>query len=204
MQAHSLTLNVVELSYGEGALFPPLSARIEPGELCVIEGSNGSGKSTLLKALAGLHRPTSGGVMYEDIPLTRHRDYPDCVLFLGHKRALRPKVSVRHNIAYWARLHGAAELADTAMHYFDLLPYADTPCAKLSSGWQERVALARLLAIPAPIWLLDEPLSHLDADGIALVHSIITSRLEQGGIVIMTSHHPMSGERIRTINIDNQ
>lgn len=202
MQANPLILESIELTRGGVTLFSPLSLTMLPGDLWAIHGDNGSGKSTLLKALAGLHPIHAGRALYGNMPIAGHPEYPACVTFLGHKRALRLSMSVEANIAHWARLYGTPELIDAALHYFDLEPYADTPCAMLSAGWRERVALARLIINPGPLWLLDEPMAHLDAEGISLVQSIIGTRLEQGGIVCVTSHHPIEGDRIKTINLN--
>lgn len=203
MQPDSLILSSVTLAQQGVPLCTGLSLRADPGDLWAIRGDNGSGKSTLLRAIAGLHPVQSGSISYGEHVLHKHPGYPSCVLYMGHKRALRPQWSVRDNILYWAQLHGAPELLAPALHYFDLEPYADTVCGKLSAGWQERVALARLITQPAPLWLLDEPLTHLDEAGHALVESIIAARMEQGGIVLMTSHYPLSGEKIKEININN-
>jgi len=73
--------------------------------------------------------------------------------------------------------------------------------SELSAGWQQRVALTRLITIPTGLWLLDEPMANLDAHGVSLLQALIQSRLEQGGIIVIATHMQLQGERVKAINI---
>ena len=122
-------------------------------------------------------------------------------LYIGHKRGLVPSMSVVDNVSFWAKASGHPELAAAAMHYFDLDDIPEASTGDLSAGWQQRVALTRLITIPKGIWLLDEPMANLDAEGIALLQSLIQSRLEQGGIILIATHAQLQGERVKVLNV---
>ena len=169
-------------------LFEAMAFTLMPGSLCHVRGANGMGKTTLLRILANLETPSDGGIHWNHAPLNGNDDYRDSVLYIGHRNALLPELSVLENIAFWARCYDTETLVDAALHYFQLKPFAALPASELSAGWQRRVALARLVAVPGKFWLLDEPFTHLDKAGIELVYTLIASRCNQQGIVVMASH----------------
>ncbi len=193
MKSNSITLNKLLITREGVALSRPITHTIEAGNVLVVHGSNGSGKSTLLKMLAGLLPIQQGSVV---------RNTEEAPLYLGHKRGLTPSMSVIDNVAFWAKASGFPELTLAALRYFDLEDAVHTRVADLSAGWQQRVALTRLISMPATVWLLDEPTANLDMAGMALLQSLIQSRAEQGGIVIIASHLPMQGPNVSTLNLD--
>jgi heme exporter protein A len=196
MKSNSLVMESLVIARDGAALSQPISMTLAGGEMLAIHGSNGSGKSTLLKTLAGLIPIHEGSVRISD---AWPPEQP--ALYLGHKRGLAPSMSVKDNVSFWAKASGYPELTMAAMHYFDLEDIPNTAVNELSAGWQQRVALTRLITIPAPIWLLDEPMANLDADGMALLQSLIQTRLEQGGIVLIATHLQLQGEKVKNINI---
>jgi len=193
MKSNSITLKELFIAREGAALSRPITLTIESGHVLVIHGSNGSGKSTLLKMLTGLLPISHGKIAFE------HDGSP---LYLGHKRGLTPSMNVMDNVAFWAKASGFPELTMAALRYFDLEDAAHTRVADLSAGWQQRVALTRLITMPAMVWLLDEPTANLDMAGMALLQSLIQSRTEQGGAVIIASHLPMQGPNVNTLNLD--
>jgi heme exporter protein A len=197
MKSNSLELEGLVIAREGAELAQPITVSLSGGELLAVRGSNGSGKSTLLKTLAGLLPPKAGALRYNGHPAPQTP-----ILYLGHKLGLAPDMSVYDNIALWAKLAGARELILASAHYFDLTDILDVPVHTLSAGWQQRVALTRLLTIPSALWLLDEPTSHLDAEGVSLLQGLMQSRLEQGGIIAVASHHELQGKFIKTININ--
>lgn len=196
----SNSLHIESLIVGrEGApLCAPITMTLNAGDILVVHGSNGSGKSTLLKTLAGLLPAHDGSISANppDNPLPPP-------LYLGHKRGLTPSMSVYDNVAFWTTMAGTPELVAAAMRYFDLSDAAATTVGELSAGWQQRVALTRLITIPSFLWLLDEPTANLDTDGISLLQSLLQSRAEQGGIVIIASHLHMQGHGIKTLHLEH-
>lgn len=178
-----------------------LSLKAEPNDIWLLEGANGSGKSTLLRAVAGLFPLQSGEVRLGEAALHKHPAFPQCLAWVGHKRGLKLNMTVEENVAYWARLQGVPENIEVALEYFDLADYRSMPCEQLSAGWRERVALTRLLTTQAHIWLLDEPMAHLDVQAAALVQSILITRAEQGGIIFMSNHAKIESDRVKRLNL---
>ena len=199
MKSNILELDGLSVARDGALLMPPLSYRLQSGDLLVIEGANGSGKSSLLKCIAGLLPAAAGDIRLNGKHI---RDYgSEALLYLGHLRGLSLPMSVEDNVAFWAQAYGQPELIEAALHYFDLEDIADVPVRTLSAGWQQRVALTRLLTVPGVVWLLDEPLANLDQEGTGLLYSLLQTRMERGGIILLASHAKVQGERIKTINI---
>lgn len=178
-----------------------ISLHASPNDIWLIEGANGAGKSTLLRAMAGLHPIESGTITLGDSPLHKHPRYPHMLAWVGHKRALKLSMSVEDNVRHWAIMQGVPENIELALEYFDLTDYRHMPCGQLSAGWRERVALTRLLTTQAHIWLLDEPMAHLDVQATALVQSILISRAEQGGIIFMSNHARIESDKVKRLNL---
>ncbi len=196
MKSNSLVLESLVVARDGAPLTQAITLSLAGGEMLAIHGSNGSGKSTLLKTLAGLLPVYSGSVAMNDVAPVDQKP-----LYIGHKRGLVPSMSVIDNVSFWAKASGHPELAAAAMHYFDLDDIPHASVGDLSAGWQQRVALTRLITIPKGIWLLDEPMANLDAAGVALLQSLIQSRLEQGGIILIATHAQLQGERVKILNI---
>lgn len=218
MNSNSLAMEGVIVGREGASLTAPITLTLNSGEMLVIHGSNGSGKSTLLKTVAGLLPPQAGSIRFAPpepqksvagglAPVSSEGD--DLApwealprpLYLGHKRGLSPSMSVYDNVAFWAKASGYPELTAAAMHYFDLTDIPQVTVNSLSAGWQQRVALTRLITMPSLLWLLDEPTANLDAEGVELLQSLMHSRLEQKGIILVASHMQMQGERIKTLNL---
>ncbi|WP_370304986.1 heme ABC exporter ATP-binding protein CcmA [Sinimarinibacterium flocculans] len=180
-------LQIDRLSIGRGdrVLFAGLSVALQPGELLHVRGANGCGKTSLLEAIAGLRRCAQGGIRSTPDELARH--------WIGHRNALSPSLTPRENLQFWAGLNGAdAGAADEVLTAVGLGAGVRRRAVRaLSAGQKRRSALARLLLQPRPLWLLDEPLDGLDADGIALIAGLLRDHLHGGGGVIMTSHQPL-------------
>jgi heme exporter protein A len=197
MKSNSLVMESLVVARDGVPLTPPISMALAGGEMLAIHGANGSGKSTLLKTVAGLIPIYQGSIRVNDAWPAPLRP-----LYIGHKRGLSPDMSVHDNVSFWARAYGYPELTAAAMHYFDLEDIPHAKVNELSAGWQQRVALTRLITMPCAMWLLDEPMANLDAEGMALLQSLIQSRIEQGGIILIATHMLLQGERIKSMNIN--
>ncbi len=175
---------------GERRVFEGLSFALAAGGLLVLTGPNGSGKSSLLRIMAGLLRPAAGALLWDGAPVA---DDPDAhaarLQYLGHLDAVKPVLSAAENLMFWAALHdgGTAEVT-RALDGFDLGALAEVPGRMLSAGQKRRVALARLLAAPAEVWLLDEPTVGLDAASLARLTGAIAAHRARGGRVVVATH----------------
>ena len=187
----TMRLSGSELSCVRGGrqVFGELSFAVGAGEALVVTGPNGVGKSTLLRLIAGLLRPTHG-------QLTLDGGGPELTIgeqahYLGHLDALKPALSVRENLAFWADFLGGApgRTKDrAALAAVGLDGLAHLPATYLSAGQRRRLSLARLLVAPRPIWLLDEPSSTLDAAGVAMLAEIMGRHLAGGGLILAAEH----------------
>jgi heme exporter protein A len=155
-------------------------------------GPNGSGKSSLLRVLAGLIKPAAGELFWGDEALGKEREaHAGRLHYLGHQDAVKPMLTVAENLLFWARLHDPATPApriEAALSAFNLKPLAETPGRLLSAGQKRRLALARLLAAAAPLWLLDEPSVGLDHDSVGRLEAILAEHRAAGGIVALSTH----------------
>jgi heme exporter protein A len=184
-------------------VFAPLDFRLHAGELALVEGDNGSGKTTLMRMLAGLLHIDVGELHWRGEPLHRDRCAGD-ILFLGHQLGLKADLSPRENLQIAIGLHGSREGVSVATVLADigLRGYEDEPVRRLSAGQKKRAALARLLLLPATLWLLDEPYANLDRIGIARVDQLLETHTARGGAALVTSHgavsfHGGEAQRIR-------
>jgi len=173
-------------------VFAPLDFELHAGELALVEGDNGSGKTTLLRMLAGLLHVGEGDLHWRGEPLQRDRCASE-ILFLGHQLGLKADLSPRENLQIAGGLHGCRDgaSATAVLAEIGLRGYEDEPVRRLSAGQKKRAALARLLLLPATLWLLDEPYANLDRSGIALVNQLLETHLAQGGAAMVSSHGAM-------------
>jgi heme exporter protein A len=173
----------------EEPIFGPLDFALRPGETVLIEGDNGSGKTTLLKLLSGLLEPTSGEVLLHGVPLTLAK-LSHQVALLGHLLGLKLELSTLENLRFAIGLGGIRTgiTPQLALASVGLEGYEDQPLRTLSAGQRKRVALARLLLVPAALWLLDEPYANLDREGIELVNRLLDHHARRGGAALITSH----------------
>ncbi|HYD98363.1 MAG TPA: heme ABC exporter ATP-binding protein CcmA, partial [Alphaproteobacteria bacterium] len=153
-------------------------------------GPNGAGKSTLLRLLAGLLRPESGMLAWEGraVDWDEHRGR---LHYVGHLDAIKPALSVLENLAFWAGWQGADRpraAAEAALERLGIGHLADLPGRVLSAGQKRRLALARILARPRPVWLLDEPTVALDRGAVATLEGLIAEHRAGGGLVIAATH----------------
>jgi heme exporter protein A len=179
---------------GERLVFTGLDCRLTQGGALVLRGSNGSGKSSLLRLFATLLPPAAGNLSWGGAPVMRDRArYRALVHYVGHQDAAKGALSPREMLAVWAALRGSEEPAiEQALAAFALHAVADRPCRWLSAGQRRRLALARLIAAPAPIWLLDEPNAALDGDAEIRLTSLIAEHRRAGGRVAVATHQPIA------------
>jgi len=191
-----LCLEVEQLSCARNnkTLFEDLNFSLHSGEIMIVEGNNGSGKTTLLKLLCGLRSPDQGTIKFNHQEIDDlAREYNDQLLYLSHKNGVKADLTARENLNSFCQLYGQpAEFVDEVLVKMELVNEADISCRFLSEGQNRRVALARLLLSPAPIWILDEPLTALDEAGVELVKKLLHLKLQREGMIIISSHHDLN------------
>jgi len=185
-------------------VFGPVDFALHGGEIALVEGDNGSGKTTLMRVLTGMLHAGEGEVLLDGAPFALDT-MAGAVVFLGHHLGLKFDLTARENLAVSAGLYGvragttiAAVLADVGLAGFE-----DEPIRRLSAGQKKRAALARLLLLPARVWLLDEPYANLDREGIALVNRLLREHAARGGAALVTSHGAVTfaGDEPRRIRL---
>jgi heme exporter protein A len=193
---------------GERMVFAGLSFRLLPGGALLLTGANGSGKSSLLRLVAGLLTPAAGSLLWGTIRIADDvASHHTRLHYVGHLDALKPAMTPRESLAFWAALRGLRRSSATtaiaeALSAFDIETIADWPCRWLSAGQRRRVALARLLAVPAPLWLLDEPTTALDTDSQARLEQAITAHRAAGGMVMIATHAPIGLDAAASLALD--
>jgi heme exporter protein A len=181
---------------GGRIIFTNLRFSLAAGEALVVTGPNGAGKSSLLRALAGLLPFSAGQISAEP----GGRGLSELTHYVGHADALKPSLTVYENLEFWAALLAGMQTVsgdpvariEMALSRFGLARIADLPAAYLSAGQKRRAALARLLAVHRPLWLLDEPATALDAASQKVLADVMTAHLADGGMIVAATHAPLA------------
>lgn len=177
-------------------LFDGLSFAARAGEVWQVAGPNGAGKTTLMRIVAGLHGDFSGRI---DWPAARTagQDPRQQLLAIGHRSGLRVELTPLENLRWWLALHQCAlqvGKAEQVLARLGLAGYETVPVAQMSAGQTRRVALSLLWLLDKSVWLLDEPFTALDADGVALIEARLRELADTGALVLYSSHHRVNGE----------
>ena len=170
-------------SRGVATLFRDVTFRVTGGEWLAVRGPNGSGKTTLLRCVAGLTRVDSGEVR-------RDGDF----IYSGHLAGIKDDLNAEENLAGALALRGVdagPQAVREALAQAGLAERRKLPARRLSAGQRRRIGLARLMLDPAPIWILDEPLTALDDEGQALFTRLLSRQLDRGGLALVATHHDL-------------
>ncbi|MFW3898079.1 cytochrome c biogenesis heme-transporting ATPase CcmA [Pseudomonas putida] len=175
-------------------LFEHLELQVTAGDMLQISGPNGSGKTSLLRLLAGLMQPTQGQILLNGQPLAEQgAELARSLVWIGHAAGIKDLLTPEENLTWLCALHRPAsrEAIWRALEAVGLRGFEDVPCHTLSAGQQRRVALARLYLDSPPLWILDEPFTALDKQGVAQLEAHLARHCEQGGMVVLTTHHTL-------------
>lgn len=202
-----ISLKAYELSCvrDDRLLFSGLNFLLNQGQVLLLEGRNGSGKTSLLRILCGIRAPETGGVEWcgrsiEDLGGAYHAD----LTYVGHLDGIKKELTVRENLRMAVALGKPADVDEEgSLKRLNLYGYEEIPAQALSAGQKRRLALARLLVTRSRLWILDEPFTSLDKQGIAVFESLVTEHTARDGIVILTSHHDLNLDvvEVQTINL---
>ncbi len=195
--ADGLCVEKVHVWRGERHVLKGVSLTLRRGQLLHISGPNGSGKTTLLRVVCGLLRPEQGEVSWNGSPISRIRlEYQAALAYASHEPALKGDLTALENLRFAVGLKrrvGPQDLRDS-LEQTGVGACADLPARVLSAGQRRRVAMARVLAMSAPLWLLDEPFTNLDAAGAMLMSTLLRSHIEKGGAALVVAHHDLTIE----------
>jgi len=176
---------------GERNVFSSLDFSVSSGEALAVTGRNGSGKSSLLRMIAGLLATAAGSIR-----LTGGKNgltLAEQTHFLGHRDAVKPSLTVLENTAFWSDFlgDGGQTSPQAALDAVGLGDLAQLPAAFLSAGQRRRLAIARLVALKRPVWLLDEPTTTLDDTARTMVAALMSEHLRDGGLIVAATHQPL-------------
>jgi heme exporter protein A len=180
---------------GGRRVFEGVNFAVAAGTPLLLTGANGAGKSSLLRLIAGLIHPDHGIVALEggDDELT----VGEQTHYLGHLDPLKGALTVMENLAFWVRFLNAEaspderDRAERSLDTVGLGQLADVPAGYLSAGQRRRLSLARMVAVPRSLWLLDEPTAALDAASQGRLDGLMRAHLGDGGLIVAATHGPL-------------
>ena len=197
-----LKVTNLECVRGENSLFKDINFILEAGELLQVNGPNGSGKTSLLRILCGLAKPAYGEIQWRgNFIQSLDEEYHSVITYLGHLTGAKDNLTAIENLSISCALAGNEideEKAYSALQYMGLGGREVLPVKVLSQGQRRRVTLARLLVCSTVLWILDEPLVALDNAAVDLVQRLLEQHLEQGGMVVMTTHQDINVTAVLT------
>jgi heme exporter protein A len=195
----------LEVSFENQTIFENINIDLNAGNLLIVNGENGSGKTTFLKSIAGLIQTNSSSqVLCVDHDINEYfDDYIYDYSYLSSENLLNEDFSVKYYLNFWAKSTENYEIIDSTIHYFQLANILNYKISQLSSGWQKRISLAKIMIENRMLWFFDEPFNFLDIKGIDLLENMINSRLISNGIVIITSNKKIENfKNAKFLNID--
>ncbi|MGZ4959969.1 MAG: cytochrome c biogenesis heme-transporting ATPase CcmA [Methylomonas sp.] len=173
-------------------LFSGLNFTLLPGQVLLLEGSNGSGKTSLLRILCGFREADAGKISWCGSDIKESSYYAD-MAYVGHADGTKKELTVLENLRFALALSMPGHYSiEEALIKVQLAGYDDNSVHTLSAGQKRRLSLARLLITHNILWILDEPFTSLDRQGIELIETLIVNHVEQGGMAILTSHHDLT------------
>jgi len=216
VQAFQLKLDNLVCERDERVLFSGLSALYGAGEIVQLVGPNGAGKTTLLRIICGLSSNYSGSVTCYGEPNTGYA-FRSSLLYLGHAPAVNTSLSPMENLMWYFALHGLKADSDNkplsqgglrqklvkALAQTGMSGYENVPCGQMSAGQQRRVALARIFCSAAPLWVLDEPYTSIDRDGVKALEQRFEQHAKAGGMVLLTSHQELKLQNVTTLDLSH-
>lgn len=177
---------------GNRLLFRDLNMALSAGAMIQVTGPNGCGKTSLLRIVCGLALAEEGEVLWHGKPTRRSERFKRECAWVGHRDGLKADLTARENLVFHARLTGAGpDTVDPAIERLGLADCRDVPAGHMSAGQRRRAALARLPLGGRRLWILDEPLTALDAAGRDVVENLLEEHRRSGGLALFTSHQPL-------------
>ncbi|HAG40072.1 MULTISPECIES: cytochrome c biogenesis heme-transporting ATPase CcmA [unclassified Pseudoalteromonas] len=191
----------------ERCLFADLNFSLNSGQIMQLAGPNGAGKTSLLRIVAGFSVPDEGAIFYNQQAITKHyEEYATDLLFIGHKTGVNVQLSALENARHWLHINGYTNEPDLypILAKLGLVGLEDVPVRMLSAGQQRRVALVRLWLSDAKLWVLDEPFTALDKNGVAFLQQRFSEHLKSGGAILLTTHQDLTTqfENLQTVTLE--
>lgn len=186
-------------------LFSGVNLQLFPSQAVQVRGVNGAGKTTLLRILATSLSPSEGNILWQGTPISQQMStYRQSILHLGHHPGVKGTLTPEENLHWYFQIYPCHSLAlREVLSRVGLQGYEDVPCHTLSAGQLRRVALARLYLSTARLWILDEPFTSIDVDGVAHLEALMERHLEQGGAILLTSHQQPGLQNLDILELES-
>ena len=184
-----LTIDNLSLFKDDKKIFSQLGFSVSINSALIIVGANGCGKTSLLKIIAQISEASAGKILWGGVDVSQIKsNFMGDLQYIGHKNFLKPELTVLENLQFFAKLADTQAALESALSFFELQEIRDKKVSQLSAGTCQRVKLAKLIACPATIWLLDEPTTNLDKATKEKLHGLIKTRIKEDGLVIIATH----------------
>tara|TARA_B100001063_G_scaffold130229_1_gene121702 strand:- start:35 stop:646 length:612 start_codon:yes stop_codon:yes gene_type:complete len=188
-------------------IFSDVSISYNDGDIGIIMGPNGCGKTTLIRSICGIQGLDEGQVLLDKIDIKHHdNNYMDKIIYIGHKNSLNNDFSIYENLEYLSAFDSSSKInkINEAMKYFDIYKYRNYMVSEISEGNKKKASLARLLISQKKVWILDEPLSHLDDTAVNIFTNLVLNHQKKGGITIASTHYDFSKNinNVKYLNMD--
>jgi heme exporter protein A len=199
---HVLEIKKLACIRDDRVLFEELDFKLTNHQVLLLEGKNGSGKTSLLRIICGFKEQDAGEILWCNQPLN-NSDYYAELAYVGHLDGVKKELTVLENLKMSLALSQPGNLSiDEALDKVHLRGYDDTLVQSLSAGQKRRLSLARLLITKHCLWILDEPFTSIDKQGIRLIESLMHEHVMTGGMIILTSHHDLELHEADVIKIN--
>jgi len=198
-----IKVNNLSFARGNNLIYKGINFKILPGELLLIKGANGVGKTTLLSNIVNFTDPLEGSITYNGTEIDNHTA-SQFFLYIGETNFAYDALSLNQNIEYWLSMHNVKfdkSIKNKSVNFFFQNINLDKKFYQLSFGQKKKLQLLLLMLVNKPVWILDDPFSGLDSKSIQIVNTLFEKKLENKGIIILTSHQGISLNDYKTLNL---
>tara|TARA_B100000963_G_scaffold56764_1_gene44813 strand:+ start:211 stop:813 length:603 start_codon:yes stop_codon:yes gene_type:complete len=198
-------IKVDNLSFARGntLIYKDINFEISQGELLLIKGANGIGKTTLLSNIVNFTDPLEGTITYNDSEINNYVA-SQFFLYIGETNFAYDSLSLNQNIEYWLSIHNVKfdkSIKNKSVNFFFQKINLDKKFYQLSFGQKKKLQLLLLMLVNKPVWILDDPFSGLDSKSIENVNALLKKKLENRGIIILTSHQSIQLDEYKTLEL---
>ena len=198
-----IKVNNLSFARGNTLIYKGINFKILPGELLLIKGANGVGKTTLLSNIVNFTDPLEGNITYNGTEIDNHIA-SQFFLYIGETNFAYDALSLNQNIEYWLSIHNVKfdkYIKNKSVNFFFQNINLDKKFYQLSFGQKKKLQLLLLMLVNKPVWILDDPFSGLDSKSIQNVNTLFEKKLENKGIIILTSHQGISLNDYKTLDL---